>query len=151
MHEKLYIKLQNLLVLSTKYKVYRMLLVAFLAIIGLFISLYSYYIERLLKENINYKPICDISSRISCTKPLKSKYRNLFLLSNSLVGIIYYVAIVLLALLNLECMLFYLSLAGIVASIVLIYILLVKIKSLCLVCFSIHAINALIFICMLMK
>lgn len=122
------------------------MLIIILSIIGLTISIYAYFIENKIKENVDYKPFCDISDKLSCSKPVLSKYSNLFYFSNSIMGIFYYIAIIALAWLNQVNILFYLSCACLLISLILAYILFSKIKVVCLICLSIYIINLLIFI-----
>ena len=44
-----------------------------LSIAGFLISLYGFSIEQKLKTNPNYKPMCDISDRASCTNRNESR------------------------------------------------------------------------------
>jgi len=115
-----------------------------LAITGFIISFYAYFTETKLKEDASYKPVCDISERISCSKPLQSEYANLFFISNTIVGIIFYVSIAILAFFNMAAAIFYAAIASGVATIYLAYLLYFKVQSLCIVCTSLYVVNALI-------
>jgi vitamin-K-epoxide reductase (warfarin-sensitive) len=117
-----------------------------LAILGFCISLYSYIVDRKIKATPDYKPACDISDRISCSKPLQSPYAHIFFFSNSLVSMVFYVIVGLLAALSALKLLFIISLISCMISCILAYILYVKIKALCLICTSLYGINALIFV-----
>ena len=44
-------------------------LILLLAVLGFILSVYTWYIES---KPTNYKPICDISKNISCTKAFKA-------------------------------------------------------------------------------
>lgn len=48
--------------------------IAVTSIIGLALSLYSYYLVIALEEDDEYEALCDISEQISCTKVIQSKY-----------------------------------------------------------------------------
>lgn len=115
--------------------------VLIIAAVGFIASLYSFFIEQKLKYNPAYKPICDISDRVSCTKPFASSYGNLFFLSNAVIGIFFYTFIIALAWCEYVALIFYCSLAAVIISIYLAYILYAKIKSLCLLCTAIYAVN----------
>jgi vitamin-K-epoxide reductase (warfarin-sensitive) len=115
-----------------------------LAIIGFLISAYTYFIEKQIKEKPNYKPVCDLSDRISCTKPMKSPYANLFYVSNSVIGGAYYIMIGVLTLLNMNQVLLLAAVCGCIISALLAYILYFKIKSLCILCTTLYVINVLI-------
>ena len=115
-----------------------------LALIGFCIALYDYIVEQKIKKTPDYKPACDLSDRISCSKPIKSEYGNLFLISNALVGMLFYALIAVLAWFNASMLLLITAIAGCLFSVFLAYILFFKIKSLCLVCISLYFINVLI-------
>lgn len=116
-----------------------------LAAIGFCISLYAYHVELKIKKSISYKPACDLSDRISCSKVMLSPYANLLMASNALVGAAYYALLIVLALFNAPLkLLFAIAVAACIISIGLAYILYAKIKSFCVVCTSIYVINFLI-------
>lgn len=115
-----------------------------LAIIGFCISAYTYFIEKRIKEKPDYKPVCDLSDRISCTKPMKSPYANLFYVSNSVIGGAFYIMIAVLTLLNMNQVLLLAAVCGCIISAILAYILYFKIKSLCILCTTLYVINVLI-------
>lgn len=125
--------------------------VIIVAIIGFCISLYTYVLEQKIKREPEYKPACDISDKISCTKPMKSEYANLFFFSNALVGMLYYILIIVLAAIHVSTPLLIAAIGGCIASLILAYLLYFKIKSLCLLCTSLYIINALILILTLMS
>lgn len=118
-----------------------MLSVFIVAVIGFCISLYTYLLEEKVKRNPEYKPACDISDRISCTKPMKSVYANLFYFSNALLGIAFYVLVAILALLEAHKLLVIAALCGCIVTCIFAYILYFKVKSLCLLCTSLYIIN----------
>ena len=113
----------------------------FLASLGLLVSSYALYLEKKVKEDPNYKPLCDFSENASCSKPIKSKYGKLFGVPNALMGIFYYLLILFLSLLQQKFLLFYICVAGVGASLVLAYILYFKIRTFCLVCILTYIIN----------
>ena len=115
-----------------------------LGLVGFCISLYTFCLEKKVKQDANYKPVCDLSDRISCSKPMKSSYANLFFFSNAFVGIVFYVLILLLAYFDALMLLRVVVIGGCLVSCVLAYLLYFKIKSLCLLCTSLYAINFLL-------
>ncbi len=121
-----------------------MLLFFILAAIGFCIAAYAYWLDRKIKYQPNYKPVCDINDFVSCTKPIKSSYSNIFFVSNALVGMSFYGVVISLALLNATKLLFIASLGACIASFFLAYLLFFKIKSLCLLCTSLYLINAVL-------
>ena len=116
-----------------------------LSLIGAFLSFYAYRVERSSKKE-HKKPICDINDKISCTKAFTSKWGKTFGVQNSLCGIIFYILILILSAYDLTKIIFYLSIISVLISIYLTYILYFKVRSLCLVCILIYAINILLVI-----
>lgn len=119
-------------------------MIRLLSFIGFLLSLYSIILTRNLK-NKNYKPLCDISTRISCSKVFTNPASKLFGLHNSIIGIIYYSFIFTLTLIFSKFIL-PLSSIALIISIYLAYISYFKIKSFCIICSLIYLINILIFI-----
>ncbi len=118
-----------------------------LATIGFALSLYAFIVEQRLKRDRTYKPACDISDRISCSKVAASPYANLFFVSNAVVGMLFYVLVMLLAVLHYEHLLMVVVLGGALMSVYLAYILYAKIKSLCLVFTATYIINGALLVC----
>ena len=117
-----------------------------LALLGLLVSFYAYRLEKKLKTDQNYKATCDISDTISCSKPILSEYGEIFGFSNALLGMLFYSLMAILAFMNKINLLFYLSIASLIASAFLAYLLYFRIKTLCLICTTIYAINILLFL-----
>lgn len=116
-----------------------------IASLGLLVSVYACFVEQKIKQDHSYKPACDISERISCSKPLASKYSNVvFGTSNSLIGILLYATVVVMGFLGLSKLIFFTAIIACCLSILFAYILLTKVQTLCLVCLSIYAINGLL-------
>ncbi len=119
-----------------------MITVIIICIIGLIISIYGIFVERTIKQNNMYKPACDISDKISCSKPFLSSYNEMLGISNIWASALYYLAILTLTILDLTTIAFLLSCMGLIASSIFAYILFFKIKSLCLICISLYVINS---------
>lgn len=117
--------------------------VAFLALLGFGVSAYAYILERRIKRNAQYKAACDLSDQISCTKTFKSPYaKMLFGISNAVVGMVFYAAMFIIAVLGLTKVAFLGAIAVCIASIGLAYILIFKLQTVCLICTTIYGINA---------
>ena len=116
-----------------------------IAIIGYLVSLYSFYVEKKSKSK-DYKALCDINDKMSCTKAFSSKYGKLFMVSNSTMGIVFYFIVFLLAYFNQINYVFYLSVLAIIGSICLAYLLYFKVKTICIVCTGIYLVNILLVI-----
>ena len=123
---------------------FRMISIIIFACIGLCIAVYTYVIERKIKEDPTYKSVCDISDRISCSKPIKSAYANVFFFSNAVMGILFYVLVGILAFFHAPILLLITMVAGCISSCVFAYILYFKIKALCLLCTSLYVVNGIL-------
>lgn len=117
-----------------------------LASLGFLMSLYGYRVEQELKSYAHFKPACDISDSVSCSKAFNSKYNKLFGVSNTLTGMIFYAVIMMLAACDYAYLIFVASLASVGMSIIFAYLLYFKIKSICIVCTSVYVINILLLI-----
>lgn len=118
-----------------------MITIIILAIVGLAISLYGISVENKLQQNAQYKAACDLSDKISCTRPFLSSYSKLLGISNIWVATLYYCAILALALLNIKTIIVVAVSIGLATSIAFAYILYFKIRSLCLICTSLYLVN----------
>jgi len=121
-------------------------IILLISVVGFLLSVYAFFIEKKSKESKNYKAVCDISEGVSCTKAFRSEYGKILGVSNSFFGMIFYVAVFILAYLNYLNYVFYLSVVAIIGSIYLAYILYFKLKNLCLVCTGIYLVNILLLI-----
>jgi uncharacterized membrane protein len=116
-----------------------------LASAGFALSLYMFMIERKLKQNPTYKPVCNLSARISCTKALESAYARPLGVSNALLGLLFYPMLIVLTFIY-PVYVYYASLAACCISFFLALILYFRIKTFCLVCSALYVINALLLI-----
>ncbi|KAA0187383.1 Vitamin K epoxide reductase complex subunit 1 [Fasciolopsis buskii] len=128
---------------------------------GILVCVYALYVEHSKEADSDYQPACDISDRISCTKAFLSKYSRGFgllprMLENSFLnqrnpvyGLIFYSLLLVLdrcgTLGALKLSLF-LAVLSCIGSIYLAYLLYFVIRSLCLVCLTVYAINAALLI-----
>lgn len=121
-------------------------LIILFALFGFILSVYAYAVETKLKKDISYKPACDISDRISCSKALTSQYANLFFISNSFAGLLFYGLVAILAFFDAILWLKIVTLLGFVATFLLAYLLYFKVKSFCVLCSSLYTINIILFL-----
>jgi vitamin-K-epoxide reductase (warfarin-sensitive) len=121
-------------------------MILILALIGLLVSLYAYYVEYKIKNVPEYTAACDINDRFSCSKPILSEYGSLFYVSNSIAGIIYYSSILLFTLLNMHILVVVATSGAALVSCYLAYILYTKIKTICLVCTALYIVNFLLLV-----
>ncbi|MBS3128819.1 vitamin K epoxide reductase family protein [Candidatus Woesearchaeota archaeon] len=117
-----------------------------LAIIGLLLSLYALYVKTKAEKNKKYKPLCDISENISCTKAFLSKEGSLTGFPNPLIGIFYYVIIFSLFYIKQNQIIFYFSFIAALGSLYLAYLSYIKQKNFCLVCTGIYVVNILLMV-----
>jgi len=82
-----------------------------LGVLGFVVSLYAFSIEQKIARDPSYKPACDLSDAISCSKPVLSPYGRLFGLSNGLLGMGFYAAVCVLALMHATTFLFCMAIA----------------------------------------
>lgn len=118
-----------------------MLSIIVISLCGFVACLYSLFIEYKIKYSPAYAPACDMSDKISCTKPIISPYGKLLGVSNSLVGLIFYAVIAVLAFFDATRLIFYCAIAACLVSIYLAWILYARIHTLCLICLAIYLIN----------
>lgn len=116
------------------------------AIIGLLLSIYTLYVEKKMEKSKNYKALCDISDKISCTKAFGTNYGHILGISNAIPGIGFYILILILTYYNQLNFIFYFSALSFLASIYLAYIIYFKLKNFCLVCNGIYVVNLLLLI-----
>ena len=117
----------------------------FVSIIGLCVSLYAFFIERKLKEDKSYQPACNISDKMSCTKPLESPYGKLLGFSNSILGLIFYPSMAILAVFGSNLILVLVTTGLFLFTLYLAYVLFAKVKTICLICVTIYAVNVSLF------
>ncbi|MEK6920496.1 MAG: vitamin K epoxide reductase family protein [Nanoarchaeota archaeon] len=115
-----------------------------ISLFGFLFSLYSFYIEKKIEKNKNYKAVCDISDSISCSAAAKSDYSRLGGIANSIKGLFYYPVLGLLALFGHTALVFYLSLASIFMTFYLMYVSYFKLKNYCIICSGVYIVNILL-------
>jgi len=123
-----------------------MIFIILLSLAGIAVSIYAYIVEVNISKNPEYKPACDLSDAISCSSTMSSTYSKLVGISNALIGMAYYFLVFVLASFSFATIIFYLSIAAVLVSIVLAYISYFKIKSFCLICTSVYVINILLLV-----
>jgi vitamin-K-epoxide reductase (warfarin-sensitive) len=116
-----------------------------LAVIGFILSVYAIHVEKTKERIKNYKAFCDISDSISCTKTFSSEYGRILGIRNSVVGMFFYLILIILSLLGFNTIILYLSTLAFLSSIGLAFFQL-KLKTFCLVCTGIYLVNILLLI-----
>lgn len=123
-----------------------MMFIILLALAGIVISIYAYTVETNIGRNAEYKPMCDISDKVSCSRVMQSGYGKILGISNALIGAAFYSLIFILASFSAATIIFYISIAAVLVSIGLAYLSYFRIKSFCLVCTSVYVINILLLV-----
>jgi len=128
-----------------------------LGLLGLFLSVYSLFVEMQAHADKNYKAMCDISERVSCTKVFLSDFGRGFglvapifgkdsplNLPNPVFGIVFYSLVILISLFksNKGGLRFLTTLAG-VSCLMSLYLasILYRMNDTCLVCISTYIVN----------
>ncbi|KAK5965338.1 Vitamin K epoxide reductase complex subunit 1 [Trichostrongylus colubriformis] len=124
---------------------------------GLIISMYGLYVEIRFEMDHEYSAMCDVSSLVSCTRVMTSKYGSGFgivgpLLGedsplnqrNALYGVIGYATLALIQFSHTQCSASISLVAAILMNIMSLYLLtiLIKLRAVCLVCVAIYTVNA---------
>lgn len=117
---------------------------AVVAGLGFIVSLYAYYIERKIAQNIYYKAACDLSDVVSCSKPITSAYGKLFGISNAVLGLLYYALIIVLVLFHSKMVLYIAALIAFLFSLYLAWLLYFRIRALCILCTTTYVINIIL-------
>ncbi|XP_031629450.1 vitamin K epoxide reductase complex subunit 1-like [Contarinia nasturtii] len=134
--------------------------IAIACVIGLALSLNSYYLAITLEEDDEYEAWCDISGYSSCTKVLQSEYSSGFGLiapylgndsflnvSNGIFGLLFYTIELILGFstssltVKAQAVLLFLSNAVLAW---LAYVLLFEIQELCIICIGLYFTNVII-------
>ncbi|XP_067295793.1 vitamin K epoxide reductase complex subunit 1-like protein 1 [Pseudorasbora parva] len=129
---------------------------------GILISLYAFHVEREKTRDVNYRAMCDLSSSISCSKVFTSRWgRGFGLLGtifgndsavnqpNSVYGIFFYVFQLLLGLTAsamAALILMTTSIASVMGSLYLGYILYFVLKDFCFICVTTYLLNFILFV-----
>jgi len=115
-----------------------------LAVLGFVISIYALQVKFKIDKDKGYKPLCDISKKISCTKSFGSTYGSLAGLPNPVGGLVFYAIVLFLVAYANITLIFYLSIVAVLASLYLAYVSYFILRSYCVVCTSIYIINILL-------
>ena len=111
-----------------------------LALVGLVLSIYALRVKRKIQSAGDYRPICDIRDNISCTKALGSRYSATAGVWNPLLGILYYIGILVLTFFQPRLILFPAT-AAVLFSLYLAFISYVVQRNFCLVCSATYLVN----------
>jgi uncharacterized membrane protein len=118
--------------------------VIIISLVGLAISAYGIIVERKIQQDALYKPACDISAMVSCSRAFLSPYGKMLGISNIWAAACYYLAMIAVGLMGYTLLALLISIAGVCVSVAFAYILYFKIKSLCPICTSLYVVNAML-------
>ncbi|KOX79863.1 Vitamin K epoxide reductase complex subunit 1-like protein 1 [Melipona quadrifasciata] len=131
-------------------------------IVGFAGSYYAYYVELAKEKDDLYEAMCDISEHVSCTKAFSSEYgkgfgiipeTSLLYAPNPVYGLIFYVLVTILSILNRRMTSALVVTLGICANLGTIYLayILYKLSNICVVCVSLYVVNAILLILVVKK
>lgn len=129
------------------------LFIQVLSIVGFLLSLYGFSVRQRMNHSSGKKGrtermafLCDVSSNISCSKAFGSTYGSLLGFSNTIVGLIFYSVVFILASLGAEAAVQALAVLSGLGTMYLAYVSYVKQHNFCLVCSAIYAVNVLLLV-----
>jgi len=120
-------------------------IIQLLATVGFLLSCYVLYIDKKVKQDKNYQPLCDISDTISCTKAFKSQWAKTFGIAHSVYGLLFYAFVFVATFVSIQ-LIFYVAFFSVLVSFYLAYTLHFKVKTVCLVCYVTYIVNILLLI-----
>ena len=112
-----------------------------LSVLGIIVSAYATSCFYKIQKNASFKSICDLSDKASCSKAFNSPYGKHLGLPNGMWGIGFYVIMATLSYFQAYQWMLYFSIISVIASVYLAYLLITKVKALCLDCIAIYIIN----------
>lgn len=121
------------------------MLTALLALIGFLLSLYALNVY-LRARSKKYKPLCDVRENVSCKQAFIHKYGKRFRVHNSIIGIIYYLLIIVLIGFEQRTALIALATLALLDTMRLAYLSYWKMRNFCVICTAVYVVNVLIFL-----
>lgn len=115
-----------------------------LALLGLLLSIYAAYVVSRRARSRSYRPWCDMSPRVSCTKAFMSPDGRLLRVHNAWLGVVGYLVLFILAARGRYDALIVFATAATLLSLYLAYVSYVEMRTFCAVCTTIHLVNALL-------
>lgn len=117
-----------------------------LGALGLVLSFYALHVEENFGRKKGYQAACDINEELSCTRAFTSQYGKTFGISNAFYGVLFYVIVLVLSIMNESGYILVLAILSVLGSAYLAYLQYAKVKTLCLVCTAIYVVNILLVI-----
>lgn len=112
-----------------------------LALTGLLLSFYAVHVAVARRASKRYRPLCDVSDRVSCSKAFLSPHGTLFRLHNGWIGAIAYLLMFILASREWFAALLVMAAVASLLSIYLAFITYVEMRNFCIVCTAVYAVN----------
>lgn len=133
------------------------------SLFGVLISIYALIVEFNAEANDDFEALCDVNSRMSCSKVFLSEYGKIFSYfgvfekdsfldqPNAVYGVLFYLVFPIIIyfserLPDLKTILLFLSTFSMILSSFLSYILFGVLEDICLVCFTTYIINFVLFL-----
>lgn len=113
---------------------------------GFLLSAYAVYVHYRSSKDSNYKSACDLSDKTSCSDTFTSEYGSHFGIPNGYYGMGFYILMIILINFDHTEWVFYLSVTSLIVSCYLAYLLITKVKRVCLDCIAIYIVNIVSFI-----
>ncbi len=114
--------------------------------LGLLLSIYAIHVHRQASKDKNYKSICDLSDKTSCSDTFTSEFGSHFGIPNGYYGMGFYSLMLILLWMESFTILFCLSTISVIASCYLCYLLVTKVRRICIDCIAIYLTNISSFI-----
>lgn len=114
--------------------------------IGFLLSAYSLYVHYKVKYDSSYQSVCDLNDKVSCTKAFTSGYGSIFLFPNGVWGCSFYMFVILLQYFSYFEYVYSVNIIAIIASAILAYLLYFRVKTICMVCHGVYAINIVLLV-----
>ena len=117
-----------------------------LATFGLLLSIHALWINGHYRRRMRYRPWCDFSETVSCSRAFTSNYSRAFGFHNAWFGLAAYPAVAWLALTGRTLELLGAGTLLLLAAASLAYVSYVRMRNYCVVCTAIYAVNLGIFL-----
>ncbi len=112
-----------------------------LSVMGIIISLYGIMVEKNIANNQQYKPSCDISDTVSCTRAFLSPYSKMFGVSIVWAALFFYSTLLAFALAECIGVVIALCIFGLAVTMAFAYVLYFKVRTVCLICTSLYIVD----------
>ena len=116
------------------------------ALVGIILCVYGMYVERQIMHTDSYKPLCDLSDTVSCSKAFLGPWGKTFGISNIYLGLMFYICMLICAWLQWIDLAFYGASIALLATVYFAYVLYAKVRAYCLICIGTYIINIVLWV-----